>query len=45
MVVVKGFHLFQILQGLFFVAQTIVAEGKHILTVDEVLRIELILPN
>ena len=44
MVVVKGFHLFQIFECLVLVAQTIVAEGKHILAVDKVLRVERVLP-
>ena len=28
-----------------FVAHAVVAEGKHVLTMDEVLRVEVILPN
>ena len=39
MIVVQFLHLCQILQSLFLIAHTIVSEGKHVLAMDEVLRI------
>jgi len=44
-IVVKGLHLLQVTLSAGGVAHTIITEGEHILAMDEVLRVERVLPD
>ena len=45
MIVVKSLHFLQVALGVLHIAHTAVTEGEHILAVDEVLRVERIVPD
>ena len=45
MIIVEGFDLSKILKGFLLVAHAVIAKGKHILAVDDVLLVEGVLPD